>query len=146
MGVSFGSWLKTELKEQRLRGADIARRTGYSPTYISNLLRDYSPNTKKGFGRPSEEAVKKIARSIKPDLKGRDFGLYVDEARNAAGYAPINSTLPEEIVNAIGNEDELDKDDIDSIVKYIEFVRLQKVQLNTGEGTEPKKSRDGSSA
>lgn len=77
--MSFGEWLRQKINNGNLSNAEVARRAKLSPTYIGNLVRDYSPNTKKGVGRPSEEAVEKIARAVASDL---------NEARIAAGYAP----------------------------------------------------------
>ena len=78
--MTFGDWLRQQIKESGFSNAEVARRAGVSPTYIGNLVRDFSPNTKDGKGRPSEEVVADIAKA---------FGANTDDARLAAGYAPL---------------------------------------------------------
>ncbi len=80
--MTFGEWLRQQIKDKGLSNAEVARRAKVSPTYIGNLVRDFSPNTKDGKGRPSEEVVAEIAKAVGGDL---------NEARLAAGYAPENS-------------------------------------------------------
>lgn len=76
--TTFGNWLRTNLNRAGLSNAELGRRVGVSGTYIGNLIRDYSQNTKSGRVRPSEEVVESIAKAL---------GTDVDEARLAAGYA-----------------------------------------------------------
>lgn len=79
--MTFGEWLRDNLNNLGISNAELARRVEVSPTYIGNLVRDYSPNmTSKRLPRPSEEVVEKIAKACK---------VPVNEARLAAGYAPI---------------------------------------------------------
>lgn len=78
--MSFGDWLREKINERQLSNAALARRAGVSPTYIGNLVRDYSQNTKSGKVRPSEEVVERIAKALGVDVD-------VDAARLAAGYA-----------------------------------------------------------
>lgn len=77
--MTFGEWLRERLKSREMSNADLARLTGLSPTYIGHLVRDFSPNTKSGKVRPSEESVTVIASALNAPI---------DEARLAAGYAP----------------------------------------------------------
>lgn len=90
--MTFGNWLRAKIIEAHTSNAELARRVGVSPTHIGNLVRDYSPNTKSGKGKPSEEVLEKIALVL---------GADVDEARLAAGFAPRNAegeitiTLPD---------------------------------------------------
>ena len=77
--MTFGEWLRLQIKNTGLSNAEVARRAKLSPTYIGNLVRDFSPNTKDGKGRPSEEVVAEIAKAVSGNL---------NEARLAAGYAP----------------------------------------------------------
>lgn len=77
--MTFGEWLRKKIKDKDWSNARVARLSGVSPTYIGNLVRDYSPTTISGKGRPSEEVVENIAKALEAD---------VDEARLAAGYAP----------------------------------------------------------
>lgn len=78
--MTFGDWLRDQIKTKNLSNAEVARRAGVSGTYIGNLVRDFSPNTKTGKARPSEDVIEKIVRAIGGDL---------NEARLAAGYAPV---------------------------------------------------------
>lgn len=79
--ITFGGWLRTKINESDISNAELARRVGVSPTYIGNLLRDYSPNSKTGSIRASEPVIEAIAKALNASL---------DEARLAAGYAPRN--------------------------------------------------------
>lgn len=81
--MTFGEWLRQQIKSKGLSNAEVARRAKVSPTYIGNLVRDFSPNTKDGKGRPSEEVVADIAKAVGGDI---------NEARLAAGYAPENGS------------------------------------------------------
>lgn len=80
--MTFGEWLREEIKRTGLSNAEIGRRSGFSPTYIGNLVRDHNPNTKDGKGRPSEEAVTLIAKAT---------GGNLDDAREAAGYSRLST-------------------------------------------------------
>lgn len=80
--MTFGEWLRDRLNARQMTNADLARLTELSPTYIGHLVRDFSPNTKSGRVRPSEETVAAIAVAL---------SVTVDEARRAAGYAPTHS-------------------------------------------------------
>ena len=84
--MTFGDWLRLQITEKNLSNAEVARRAKVSPTYIGNLVRDFSPNTKDGKGRPSEDVVAAIVKAVSGDL---------DEARLAAGYAPENTSTGE---------------------------------------------------
>ena len=82
--MTFGEWLRFRLQDARLSNAELARKVGVSATYIGNLVRDFSPNTKSGKGRPAEPVVERIACVLNAD---------VDDALVAAGYAPKNRPL-----------------------------------------------------
>lgn len=74
---SFGKRLQTWLDESNVKNqAELARLVGVSPTYISNLLRDFSPS-RTGKPQPSREIVDRLARVLSVPLA---------EAREAAGY------------------------------------------------------------
>lgn len=79
MTQTFGQWLREKINQRNLTNAEVARRAGVSSTYIGNLVRDYSQNTKSGKARPSVEVVDQIAKAL-------NVSTY--EARLAAGYAP----------------------------------------------------------
>jgi transcriptional regulator with XRE-family HTH domain len=78
--MTFGEWLRKKLKDRDMSNARLARLSNLSPTYIGNLVRDFSPNSRSGKIRPSEEAVAGIVKALGADL---------NEARLAAGYAPV---------------------------------------------------------
>lgn len=78
---TFGELMREYLKNSSWTGAEVARRTGFSKTYIGNLLQDRAPSTKSGKPkRLPAETVDKIARALKIPL---------NDARLAAGLAPI---------------------------------------------------------
>jgi len=78
--MTFGQWLRQKLNDKRMSNAELARRVHVSPTYVSNLVRDYSPNMISNRApRPGEDIVERIARAL---------GAPLDEARLAANYAP----------------------------------------------------------
>lgn len=80
--MTFGEWLREKITEKGISNAELARRVEVTPTYIGNLVRDYSPNkTKPGTSRPSEGVVERIAIAL---------GENVDDALKAAGYYPKN--------------------------------------------------------
>lgn len=86
--MTFGEWLRERLNGRGMNNADLARLTELSPTYIGHLVRDFSPNTKSGRVRPSEETVDSIAKAL---------GVPVDEARLAAGYAAVHETASHDL-------------------------------------------------
>jgi transcriptional regulator with XRE-family HTH domain len=79
MNETFGQKLKQWREAANISQAELARRVEVSPTYISNLERDFSPTAKGGKPQPSVETCDKIARAL---------GVKVAEVRLAAGYAP----------------------------------------------------------
>lgn len=82
---SFGEWLRHHINLSGLSNAEVGRRVDVSGTYIGNLIRDFSPNSKTGKIRASEEVVEKLAQLFSCDL---------DEVRDYAGYSP---TSPENL-------------------------------------------------
>jgi transcriptional regulator with XRE-family HTH domain len=79
MEETFGRKLQRWRESANITQAELARRVEVSPTYISNLERDFSPTAKGGKPQPSVETCDKIARAL---------GVKVAEVRLAAGYAP----------------------------------------------------------
>lgn len=102
--LTFGDWLRDKIKENAISNAELARRVGVSPTYIGNLIRDFSPNSKTGKIRASEPIIESIAKALNANL---------NEARLAAGYAPINEGESKDFGNVkvqlIGGQDYTDK-------------------------------------
>ncbi len=87
--MTFGEWLRDQINAKNTSNAVVARKAGVSATYIGNLIRDFSPNTKSGKGKPSEE----VAESI-----GRALGVPIDDARIAAGYSPKDISATHDIL------------------------------------------------
>lgn len=76
---TFGELMTKYFLETGWSRAEVARRTGFSSTYIGNLLQDRAPATKGGKPvRLSAKTVDKIANVLKIPL---------DQARRAAGLA-----------------------------------------------------------
>lgn len=113
--ANFGDWLRSKIRENDISNAELARRVDVSPTYIGNLLRNYSPNSKTGSIRASEKIVESIAKALNAPI---------DEARTAAGYAAKNQTVPvpKPIIEALAREGTLHPDDeiliADMIVRF----------------------------
>lgn len=76
--MSFGEWLRKNIEDRGLSNREVARRADVSATYIGNLVRDFSQNTRSGKVKPSEDVVERIAFALDADL---------NEARTAAGYS-----------------------------------------------------------
>lgn len=100
--MSFGKqlfvWRKAKGKTQQ----QLADGVGVNVSYISNLERDFSANTKSGKPRPSVELCDKIAKFLEVD---------VSTVRVAAGYA---STSPH---NIAGFTIDL-PDDVEMVIPY----------------------------
>lgn len=79
MEDTFGKKLQRWREAANISQAELARRIEVSPTYVSNLERDFSPSAKSGKPQPSVETCDKIARAL---------GVRIAEVRLAAGYAP----------------------------------------------------------
>lgn len=80
--MSFGDWLRKQLNSKGFSNAEFARLIGVSPTYVGNLVRDYSPNmTTLRAPRPGEAIVEKMAIILNVPL---------NDVRRAANYAPID--------------------------------------------------------
>jgi len=82
--MTFGEWLRTRINDLGLSNAEVARRAGVSATYIGNLIRDYSPNTKTGRVQPSAEVVRNIGAAV---------GAAPADALIAAGYLPPAASM-----------------------------------------------------
>lgn len=115
---TFGEWLRLKINENRIKNAELARRVNLSPTYIGNLVRDHSPNSKTGKIRASEEVIEAIAKALNADL---------DEARAAAGYAPLSAPQFPDGLNP-QDFDGLDSGDLKEIINFIGYIRFKKSQ------------------
>jgi len=94
---TFGELITSRLLELGWSNAELARRTGFSATYIGNLARDIAPGTKTGKPkRIPDETVERIAREL---------NIPINRARTAAGLSkkePIANTIDEAVDNALG--------------------------------------------
>lgn len=81
--MSFGKWLSEKRMAANLTQPELAKRVGFSASYVSALERD-EPNARDGSPRrPRVEKVDKLAKAL---------GVPKDEARLAAGYAPLGQS------------------------------------------------------
>jgi transcriptional regulator with XRE-family HTH domain len=79
--MTFGKWLAAKREAVGMTQPQLAKRAGISVSYVSALERD-EPNAKDGSPRrPRIEKVDKIAKAL---------GVLIDDAREAAGYAPLD--------------------------------------------------------
>ncbi len=79
---AFGKLVAQKRQELNLSQRELAQRVGKSATYINYVERGYNPSAKGGEFKPGVEAVDSIAKTLK---------LNANEARIAAGYAPITA-------------------------------------------------------
>lgn len=91
--MSFGKWLAEKRIAARLTQGALAKRAGISITYVSALERD-EPNAKDGSPRrPRLDKVERLAKAL---------SVPIDEARVAAGYAPLNpATKPQTVAELL---------------------------------------------
>lgn len=84
-GGSFGEKLRAWRKQRGLTQEQLAKAAGLNVSYVSNLERDFSANTRSGKPRPSADLCERLARVLHVDI---------DDALLAAGYAPRTRQLP----------------------------------------------------
>jgi transcriptional regulator with XRE-family HTH domain len=90
---AFGQWLRANRVDRRFTVEGLARKAGISKQYLSVLERaPKHPLTGKAV-QPSVEIVDRIAKAL---------NIPIDEARIAAGYAPLNpATKPETVAELL---------------------------------------------
>lgn len=81
LNMSFGQKLREWRRRRGLTQTELAAAVGVNVSYISNLERDFSANTKSGRPRASVDLCDRLARTL---------GVDKDEVRLEAGYAPVN--------------------------------------------------------
>lgn len=90
---TLGELITGRLLELGWSNAELARRTGFSTTYIGNLARDIAPGTKTGKPkRIPDETVERIAREL---------NIPIDRARTAAGLSKRERPLPDTVEEAL---------------------------------------------
>jgi len=94
---------------------ELAAAVGVNVSYISNLERDFSANTKSGKPRAGEDLCAKLSKVL---------GVDEDIIRVEYDWAPKHSPIPPELAS-IGFDD-LDKDDLREIADFIRFRKSQK--------------------
>ena len=115
--MSFGKQLKEWRKAKGLTQQDLATAVGVNVSYISNLERDFSANTKSGKPTASETLTEKFAKIL---------GVEVDEVRVAAGYAPKNTPpVPKPILDALARSGSLSDKDAILIAGIIDQIEKQ---------------------
>lgn len=142
---TFGELMREHLKDSGWTQAELARRVGFSKTYIGNLLQDRAPSTKSG--RPKRlpaETVDKIARALKIPLNA---------ARQAAGLAPaVEAPSPpaSQLITASGFSVEdlllhyfrmLPPDVQSSVIAYVGSVYLKHQTPEAAKALEEKMSK-----
>lgn len=116
---TFGELISSKLLELGWSNAELARRTGFSTTYIGNLARDIAPGTKTGKPkRIPDETVERIARAL---------NVPMDRARTAAGLSKRERRLPETVEEALNNalffdQKGLSEKDIETIRPFLEMM------------------------
>ncbi len=86
--MTLGELLSSKRDEIGINNAELARRTGFSATFVGNVLKDASPTAKSGkLKRLPDETVDKFARAL---------GLSVALVRTKAGLAKPNQAVEED--------------------------------------------------
>ena len=122
MSNNFSEWLKTNRKKSGLTLIQTRDRINNlcSDAYISRLENARYDNKKGKPPQPDIEIVDALAEA---------FGRPIDEARLAAGYAPIDNLseiVPKTVIEAFAREGTLDSRDHDLIVNIIDTLKKQK--------------------
>lgn len=90
--MSFGDQLYGWRKAKGLTQQELAVAVGVNVSYISNLERDFSANTKSGKPRPSEALCEKFAKVL--DVK-------LSAVREAAGYSALGDAPSYDIADRV---------------------------------------------
>lgn len=81
MNNRFGDLIRMARLERGWSQRELARRIKKSPTYIHYVERGINPSSKRDKIQVGADAVDSMAQVL---------GIPIDEARNAAGYAPTS--------------------------------------------------------
>jgi transcriptional regulator with XRE-family HTH domain len=135
---TLGELIAHRLLELGWSNAELARRTGFSTTYIGNLARDVSPGTKTG--RPKripDETVERIARAL---------SVPIDRARTAAGLAKKERLMPDTIEQALDiaaywEAKELDEKDKEKLRPTLQMLDREAERLRRLKHPMPKFSK-----
>lgn len=94
MAETFGGKLQRWRENAHLSQADLARKLEVSPTYVSNLERDFSPSAKGGKPRPSVKLCVKIARVLGiPESEVKAAAFDIQGLENESVPETIEETL-----------------------------------------------------
>lgn len=125
MSNPFGSMVSKRRIELNLSQRELAKRIHKSATYINYVEQGKNPAARSGTFRPTVDAVDSIAKVLSLDI---------NEARLAAGYAPLDSTIHQpdtirelmEALYKLGIVDhiELDRNDLDDSPESLERLRM----------------------
>ncbi len=104
------------LKELKISKAELARLTGLSRTYITDIA-NATANTQNGQYRPSPEVAEKLAKYLK---------VSIEEITGSIGYAGTDkdSDIPEQIRSI--DFSVFDNKDLEEIAEFVEFKKLRK--------------------
>ena len=78
--VTFGEQLRAWRKARGLTQEELAKASAVNVSYISNLERGFSANTKSGKPTPSEALCSRFSKVL---------AVSEDQVRQAAGYFPV---------------------------------------------------------
>ena len=128
---TLGELISSKLIELGWSNAELARRTGFSTTYIGNLARNVAPGTKTGKPkRIPDDTVERVAVAL---------NISIDRARIAAGLAekerPTLNTVEEALNSAsffdqkgISEEDRKDlRPLLETADRMIELLKDRKI-------------------
>jgi transcriptional regulator with XRE-family HTH domain len=116
---TLGELITSRLLELGWSNAELARRTGFSTTYIGNLARDIAPGTKTGKPkRIPDETVERIAKAL---------NIPIDRARTAAGLSKRERPAPDTVEEALSNalffdQKGLSEKDIETLRPFLEMM------------------------
>jgi transcriptional regulator with XRE-family HTH domain len=105
MDFTFGQKLKAWRTHARMTQRELAKAANVSVPYLSNLERDFSSNTRSGKPRASEAICERLAKAL---------DIPVDEMREVAGYAPLDTGKPQTLQDVISRLEKMG-------VQHIEF-------------------------
>lgn len=88
----FGQWLRQTRRSKGMTQAELAKKAGYSDTYISNLERGFVTSETEKTPRPKPETVDALATAMASNRE--EQRTFIFEARAKAGFAPPGDVLP----------------------------------------------------
>ena len=125
MASEFSKWLKDYRRESGLTLIQLRDAIGNLCTdaYLSRLENDRFAGKKGKPAQPSLEIVDALAKALNRPT---------DEARLAAGYAPLSKTLPlpEPVAKAFARSGHLNENDMELIANFVDMLESQRKNEN----------------